>query len=64
MKRKLLVFVPGFGRPHVEEKKRILINNMKKIKENQNLWGAIAFEITVYDDTILPGEIMKEETPV
>jgi hypothetical protein len=64
MKRKLFVFVPGFGSPHVEEKTRILLNNIKKIKDNQGLWGEVFFEIAVYDDTIVPDEILQEDVNI
>lgn len=64
MERTLLVFVPGFGAPHTREKTRILKNNIDKISANSSVWTKIKFQVAVYDDTILPDEILEQDVDV
>ena len=45
------IFISGFGSPHLEEKLRILKNNMDII--NRYNWGKIKYTICCYDDSDL-----------
>lgn len=47
----LHVFWAGFGSPHVEEKKRILRQNMRVIEASP--WSTLQYTICCYDDTDL-----------
>lgn len=51
MSSSLHVFISGFGSPHLEEKMRILKNNMHVI--NQFQWSHVYYTICCYDDTPL-----------
>jgi hypothetical protein len=46
----LHVFIAGFGAPHVEEKKRILRNNMAVIDSTAQ-WSRVKYTICCYDET-------------
>lgn len=46
----LFIAIPGFGAPHIEEKRRFLKNNLQLIR-NSARWRHIHLRICIYDDT-------------
>lgn len=67
----LFVVVPGFGRPHADEKIRILSSNIQLL-QSCGAWGKVSVTVCVYDkhvlaavpDTLLAGATWVVETGV
>lgn len=57
----LFVIVPGFGRPHIEEKIRILQNNIARIKTHT--WSKLVIKVCIYDPEAIkyiPSELWND----
>lgn len=63
MEPSLFVIVPGFGRPHIEEKIRILQNNIERIKTYP--WSKLVIKVCIYDQeapNYIPSELLNNNS--
>lgn len=59
-KMKLLLLIPGYGRPHTDEKSRILQHNLETLQlQSQTHDFEFRVWLFVYDDTIIPDEMVR-----